>query len=58
MPDISMCFGRGCKKKNKCYRHCAEWDRYEQSYANFEEQCNEKSGYPDMIPMRKGRKDG
>ncbi|MCD7819872.1 MAG: hypothetical protein LUH07_12625 [Lachnospiraceae bacterium] len=58
MPDISMCFGRRCKKKDECYRHCARPDRPEQSYMDFEKWCNEKTGYPDMIPMQKGRKNG
>ena len=35
MPDISMCFGKNCYKKNDCYRFTAKPDRF-QSYANFD----------------------
>ena len=32
MPDITMCEGRGCPQKDKCYRHTAEPDIVVQSY--------------------------
>ena len=35
MPDITMCYGEGCDKKENCYRYKAEPDTY-QSYAQYE----------------------
>lgn len=32
MPDITMCIGRDCPKKNTCYRHTAFPNEYSQSY--------------------------
>lgn len=32
MPDIAMCFGEGCKKKETCYRFRATPNPYRQSY--------------------------
>lgn len=32
MPDITMCQGKGCKKKKKCYRYLAEPSKSWQSY--------------------------
>jgi len=34
MPDISMCNGYDCPKRNKCYRFTARPDEYWQSYMN------------------------
>ncbi len=36
MPDISMCFGRGCTVKEKCYRYRAVSDGEFQTYGNFD----------------------
>lgn len=30
--DISMCSGRGCEKKDECYRHTAKPNEFRQSY--------------------------
>lgn len=38
MPDISMCLGKACKKKNQCFRAMAKPDKF-QSYGCFEEDC-------------------
>lgn len=35
MPDITMCKGKGCKKRESCYRYVAKPDRF-QSYSAFE----------------------
>ena len=32
MPDISMCNGGNCQKKETCYRYTATPDKYWQSY--------------------------
>jgi hypothetical protein len=32
MPDITMCPGDGCTKKDTCYRHTAEPNPYRQSW--------------------------
>jgi len=32
MPDISMCPGEGCPKKESCYRYLAEPDQWRQAY--------------------------
>lgn len=32
MPDITMCEGRGCPQKDKCYRHTAKPNPDCQSY--------------------------
>ena len=32
MPDITMCFGENCPKKESCYRFTAEAHPYRQSY--------------------------
>ena len=32
MPDICMCSGKDCPKKDSCYRHTAEPHPYRQSY--------------------------
>jgi len=32
MPDISMCHGEGCEKKDTCYRHTAKPSPFMQSY--------------------------
>ena len=32
MPDIAMCMGRDCPKKNTCYRYTAFPSEYRQSY--------------------------
>ena len=37
MPDISMCNGNGCKRKDECYRYRATPDPYWQAYGNFDE---------------------
>lgn len=35
MPDITMCNGNGCNKKDSCYRVKAAPSKY-QSYSDFE----------------------
>ena len=37
MPDKSMCLGRGCPAKNRCYRFIAPPDLLGQAYGNFDE---------------------
>ena len=32
MPDITMCKGTNCPKRDSCYRHTAEANPYRQSY--------------------------
>jgi hypothetical protein len=32
MADITMCSGKDCKVKEKCYRHTAQKSEYFQSY--------------------------
>jgi hypothetical protein len=32
MPDITMCQGRHCKRRDKCYRHTAEPSKFMQVY--------------------------
>lgn len=32
MPDITMCYGKRCAKRNRCYRFTAPPDRGSQSY--------------------------
>lgn len=32
MPDIAMCNGEGCPKKDECYRHTAKPSEFRQSY--------------------------
>jgi len=32
MSDISMCSGKGCELKEKCYRYTAQKSKYMQSY--------------------------
>jgi len=44
MPDISMCNGKNCPKKDKCYRYRAILNRY-QSYSMFEESCLKNSKF-------------
>lgn len=38
MADISMCNGKKCKVKHKCYRYLAEADKFYQSYAEFDKE--------------------
>lgn len=38
MPDISMCFGKYCPRKDKCYMAMAKPDRV-QTYGDFETDC-------------------
>ena len=48
MPDISMCFGKGCSFKNFCYRHRAIPTPRRQAYQEFtatEQSC------PDFMPI-------
>jgi len=51
MADITLCTSNNCPYKSTCYRKKAEADRRWQSYANFEYNCNESSGFEDFIPM-------
>lgn len=32
MPDITMCYGNSCPKKEECYRHTATANPWRQSY--------------------------
>lgn len=32
MSDITMCFGKGCDFKEKCYRHTAQKSKFNQSF--------------------------
>jgi len=36
MPDITMCQGRDCPKREECYRYTAKPDPLRQSYAAFD----------------------
>ena len=38
MPDISMCFGQYCPRRDKCYRAMAKPDSV-QTYGDFETDC-------------------
>ena len=33
MPDIAMCIGKGCDKRNTCYRHTAQPSFYQTYFA-------------------------
>ena len=45
MPDIAMCFGKGCPIKHSCYRHTATPTEKRQAYADFKFTSDEgKSG--------------
>lgn len=48
MSDISMCYAKNCKDKNKCYRFTAIPDKYWQSYmdpSDKEEKDRKKCSY-------------
>ncbi len=47
MADISMCLGKNCPKKKKCYRYTARPNPYAQSYSDFENRCP-KNNYKDF----------
>lgn len=32
MPDVTMCKGKGCKVKTRCYRFVAKPDEYRQAW--------------------------
>ena len=32
MPDIAMCHGEGCAKRDECYRHRAQPSSFRQAY--------------------------
>ena len=49
--DITMCQGKGCMLRATCYRNRAKADKY-QSWATFEEICNERTNYPNYIPIK------
>lgn len=61
MPDISMCHGGLCARKEQCYRHTAEPSEYRQAYfakaphhENDRHRCdyywpNEKAGVPGRV---------
>lgn len=42
MADITKCWGKGCKLKDKCYRYIVEGNKYWQSYFIEEPYKNEK----------------
>ena len=50
MQDISMCNGEGCMLRATCYRNRATPSNY-QSWARFEDICNELNNYPNYIPI-------
>ena len=50
MSDITMCEGKGCMIRATCYRNRAKASNY-QSWAMFEEKCNEITNYPNYIPI-------
>ena len=35
MPDITMCFGAGCNKKDTCYRHTTTQSKPYQVWAQY-----------------------
>lgn len=45
MPDISMCEGKDCPLKDKCYRFIATPDKYHQSYFTEPPYENDKCEY-------------
>jgi hypothetical protein len=51
MPDISMCKGTDCPKKEQCYRYTAEPDSHWQSYFTSPPTKDGECGYfwPDKI---------
>lgn len=50
MPDLSMCEGKDCMLRATCYRNRTTPSKY-QSWARFEDICNEMSNYPNYIPI-------
>lgn len=53
MADISMCAGKGCKRKDKCYRHTAKANEHWQSYIAPEpEGCEHFWDNEDYKPKR------
>lgn len=56
MPDIAMCIGKGCPKKNNCYRYTATPDQWGQSYCDFENTCP-KNNYKDFWDNNKNIKE-
>ncbi len=53
MPDISMCLGYNCPKRDQCYRHMAVADEC-QTYADFSKHCL-NNNFIEFIPIE-GRK--
>ena len=49
--DITMCCAKNCTYANKCYRYRATPDKYNQSYYNYEYECNVGSGFDYFINM-------
>lgn len=54
MPDISMCFGKHCPKREECYRAIAKPDKI-QSYGDFEIDC-ELHNYRNLMKMDKSNR--
>lgn len=53
MPDITMCKGEGCPKKDLCYRHTAKPTPHWQSYfvkAPYDPET-QTCEYEDIVPI-------
>jgi hypothetical protein len=45
MPDISMCMGKNCERKETCYRYKAYPSPHWQAYGDFDSGDVSKCGY-------------
>lgn len=47
MPDISMCFGKDCDRREQCYRYMAKPNQV-QTYSDLEHDCK-KHNYRNQL---------
>lgn len=45
MPDITMCLGKDCPKKEKCFRYKAKPSEYMQAYSDFKPENDKCEGF-------------
>lgn len=57
MPDISMCFGNDCHKKESCYRYTATPSEFRQSYFGKPPIKDDKCDYYWDNKNKNGRKE-
>lgn len=50
IPDITMCVNEKCSMRKECYRSQEKPSEY-QSWSNFENTCNENSGFNELIKV-------